>query len=83
MKKLLIKLIRFYQKHISPKKVACCRFYPTCSAYAIEAISRHGAIKGSILSGYRILRCNPLCKGGVDLVPERFLTLKTNFTEPK
>ncbi len=69
IKKLFIKLIRFYQKHISPRKAPCCRFYPTCSAYAIEAIEKYGALKGSALAIYRILRCNPFCKGGYDPVP--------------
>ncbi|MBR2044480.1 MAG: membrane protein insertion efficiency factor YidD [Clostridia bacterium] len=72
MKKLLIKAVRFYQKRISPAKGSpCCRFYPTCSAYAIEALEIHGAFKGSLLSAWRILRCNPFCKGGVDPVPEK------------
>ena len=71
MSKLLIGLIRFYQKNISPRKISCCRFTPTCSAYAIEAIQVHGALKGALLSIYRILRCNPLCKGGYDPVPEK------------
>ncbi len=70
MKKILINLVRFYQKHLSKlKRTSCCRFHPTCSAYAIEAISIHGAFKGSLLSLWRILRCNPFCKGGVDPVP--------------
>ncbi len=71
MRKLLIRLIRFYQKGISPTKPSCCRFTPTCSAYAIEAIELHGAFKGSFMALYRILRCNPLCKGGYDPVPPK------------
>lgn len=51
--------------------IPCCRFTPTCSQYAIEAITTHGALKGSILSLKRILRCHPLCKGGYDPVPEK------------
>ncbi|MBE6733207.1 MAG: membrane protein insertion efficiency factor YidD [Ruminococcaceae bacterium] len=70
MSKAFIWLIRLYQKGISPKKPSCCRFTPTCSQYAIEAITLHGAFKGSMLSVWRILRCNPFCKGGVDPVPE-------------
>lgn len=69
--KLLVKLIEFYRKNISPAKLPCCRFTPTCSAYAIEAITTHGAIKGLILSIWRILRCNPLCRGGYDPVPPK------------
>ena len=71
MRKLFITLIKFYQKNISPRKISCCRFTPTCSAYAIEAIEIHGAFKGALLSLYRILRCNPLCKGGYDPVPPK------------
>ncbi|MBR6572595.1 MAG: membrane protein insertion efficiency factor YidD [Clostridia bacterium] len=69
MSKLIIRLIKFYQKNISPAKISCCRFTPTCSAYAIEAIQVHGAFKGSLLGIWRILRCHPLCKGGYDPVP--------------
>ncbi|MGI5959721.1 MAG: membrane protein insertion efficiency factor YidD [Massiliimalia sp.] len=72
MKRLLIALIRIYQKWISPLKPACCRFYPSCSAYAVEALRRHGAVKGCILAGWRLLRCNPWNVGGIDYVPERF-----------
>lgn len=63
MKKLLLKLIRFYQRKISPYRSACCRFTPTCSAYALEAIEKYGALKGSYLSIRRLLRCNPFYKG--------------------
>ena len=68
MKKVLISLIRFYQKKISPLKKPCCRFYPTCSAYALEAIEKKGVIKGTALAIWRILRCNPFNKGGYDPV---------------
>lgn len=71
MSKILIKLIRFYKKCISPFKPACCRFTPTCSEYAIEAIKVHGSLKGTALAIYRVLRCNPLCRGGYDPVPEK------------
>lgn len=70
MKKLLIRMIKFYQRHISAHTLPSCRFYPTCSNYAVEALEKHGAFKGVLLSVYRILRCNPLCKGGYDPVPE-------------
>lgn len=70
VKSLLINGIRFYQKYLSPLKAApTCKFYPTCSAYAIEAIEKHGAIKGTMLAVWRILRCNPFSKGGYDPVP--------------
>ena len=68
-KNALIALVRFYQVYISPLKGPSCRFVPTCSAYAIEAITKYGALKGSALSLWRILRCNPFCKGGYDPVP--------------
>lgn len=71
MKKILINMIRLYQKYISPLKRTRCPYYPTCSAYGMEAIKVHGAIKGSLLAGWRILRCNPFSKGGYDPVPER------------
>ncbi len=69
--RLLMRAIRFYRKNISPAKIPSCRFTPTCSAYALEAIGTHGAIKGGLLSIYRILRCNPFCKGGYDPVPPK------------
>ena len=69
MKKILLALIRFYQKAISPYRPPCCRFYPTCSAYAMEAIATHGAVRGGLLALRRVLRCNPLFKGGYDPVP--------------
>ena len=69
MKKLFLSLIRFYQKAISPAFPARCRYRPTCSAYAMEAIEKYGAFKGGYLALRRILRCNPLFKGGYDPVP--------------
>ena len=70
MKKLLLSMIRFYRRHISPYKPACCRFSPTCSAYAMEAIEKYGAIKGGFLALKRLLRCNPFYKGDfIDPVP--------------
>ena len=72
MKKILIFLLKGYKKIISPILPGACRFTPTCSEYAMEAIEKFGAIKGSLLSAYRVLRCNPFCRGGYDPVPERF-----------
>ncbi len=69
MKQLLLAVIRFYQKRISPLKKPCCRFYPSCSAYALEAIEKHGALRGSLLAIRRIFRCHPFSKGGFDPVP--------------
>ena len=72
MKKILLYLIRFYQKNISPYKGTTCPYFPSCSAYGREAIEKHGAIKGSVLAAWRILRCNPFSKGGYDPVPDTF-----------
>ena len=69
MKRFLLALIRFYSKCISPCFPARCRYRPTCSAYAYEAIQKYGAVKGSFLAAKRILRCNPFHKGGYDPVP--------------
>lgn len=66
-----IALIRWYQRTISAGTPRRCKYQPTCSQYAVEAIQKHGSIKGTLLSSWRILRCNPWSKGGVDWVPER------------
>ena len=71
MKKILILLIRFYQKFISPMFPAKCRFYPTCSQYTLEAVKEHGAIKGTYLGIKRILKCHPFHEGGYDPVPKK------------
>lgn len=71
MKKLFLKIIRFYQKKISPLSPPKCKYYPTCSQYGYEAIERFGVIKGSALALWRILRCNPFSKGGYDPVPQK------------
>ena len=65
-------IIRLYHLFISPILPASCRFYPTCSSYAIEALNRHGVFRGIYLTGKRILRCHPWCDGGYDPVPEKF-----------
>ena len=70
MKKISIKLIRFYQKHLSVIFGNNCRHIPTCSNYALEAYQKHNFLYASFLTIYRILRCNPLGKGGYDPVPE-------------
>ena len=67
--RLLLRLIGFYSRAISPALPARCRFYPTCSAYAAESIARHGAARGSWLALRRIVKCAPWHPGGVDLVP--------------
>lgn len=70
--RLLIRLIRMYQKYLSPAKgVPSCRFTPTCSEYAIQALTEWGFVAGTALTVWRILRCNPFSKGGNDPVPPR------------
>ena len=70
MKRLLIALVRVYQSALSPRKISpCCRFYPTCSAYAVEALEEYGALKGGRLALRRLLRCHPFGKSGYDPVP--------------
>ncbi len=66
MKALLIKAIKLYRRQISPLKRPCCKYYPTCSQYALDALTKYGAVKGSYLSFRRIMRCNPFHKGGYD-----------------
>ena len=64
-------LILIYKRTVSPALLSTCRFTPTCSDYALEALERHGLIAGGLLSAWRILRCNPLFRGGLDLVPTK------------
>ncbi len=70
MSSILIKIIIFYQQNISPLKPASCRFYPTCSNYAIKAIQRYGCIRGVFLTLKRLLKCHPFHAGGYDPVPD-------------
>lgn len=78
MRRLCIAAIRWYQRHISAHTNPHCRFTPTCSAYAIEAISRFGAFRGGLLAAWRILRCNPFGGHGYDPVPDRFTFRKSH-----
>lgn len=84
MKTYLVRLylfpVRFYRRFISPLTPPCCRFTPTCSAYAVKAVERFGIIKGTVLAVWRILRCNPFCRGGYDDVPEEFSFVKKKKT---
>ena len=70
MKRLLLAIVRFYRKNISPLTPPSCRYIPTCSEYALIAIERYGALWGGQMAARRILRCHPLAKGGYDPVPE-------------
>lgn len=68
----LVALVRGYQRYISPGLPPSCRFYPSCSQYALEALQRHGAFKGTLLAARRLTRCHPFNPGGDDPVPERW-----------
>ena len=68
MREIVIKPIRLYRRFVSPMLPSSCRYWPTCSQYMLEAIQRHGVLKGGLMGAWRILRCNPWSKGGVDPV---------------
>jgi putative membrane protein insertion efficiency factor len=72
MKFIAIALIKFYRKCISPLFPPVCKYYPTCSCYALKALERYGFFRGTALAVWRILRCNPWSMGGIDHVPEKF-----------
>lgn len=76
VRKIFILPIRFYQRFISPNTPPKCKYYPTCSQYAITAIERYGIIVGTALAIWRLLRCNPWSKGGIDHVPEHLFRRK-------
>ena len=84
-KKIVIGLIRFYKVALSPYKGrSYCNYVPSCSQYAIEAFKRHGAVKGLILTVWRVCRCNPWNVGGIDYVPKKFqLSRKNNHEKPE
>jgi putative membrane protein insertion efficiency factor len=71
MKRLIVGTLRFYKARVSPQLPPACRYTPTCSEYAIEAIERRGVLVGGFLATRRVLSCNPLSRGGYDPVPER------------
>lgn len=81
MKKVLIFFLKVYKGGISPYLPRACRFTPTCSEYAVEALNKHGLIKGTLLASYRVLRCNPFCKGGYDPVPDKFTFKRQNYID--
>jgi putative membrane protein insertion efficiency factor len=81
VKRLLLALIAVYRRWISPAVPRRCRYEPTCSAYAAESVRRFGALRGALLAGWRLLRCNPFSHGGFDPVPERF-TLRVGPVDP-
>jgi uncharacterized protein len=69
----LVAPIRFYQRAISPALPARCKYHPSCSQYAVEAVRRYGVLRGIVLAGWRLLRCNPWSHGGVDFVEDQTL----------
>jgi putative membrane protein insertion efficiency factor len=81
VKRLALAPIRAYSRWISPAFPRRCRYEPTCSAYAAQAVRRFGLVRGMLLAGWRLLRCNPFSNGGFDPVPERF-TLRTGPVDP-
>ncbi|HSR94363.1 MAG TPA: membrane protein insertion efficiency factor YidD [Solirubrobacterales bacterium] len=81
MKRLLLAPIAAYQRWVSPALPRRCRYEPTCSAYAATSIRRFGVVRGLLLAGWRLLRCNPLSHGGFDPVPDRF-TLHVGPVDP-
>ncbi len=72
MKRILLTALAAYKRYLSPQLPAACRYTPTCSEYAAEAITRHGALSGSLLTLWRLMRCHPLGGRGLDPVPEHF-----------
>ena len=80
MKRLLIGLVKGYQHYISPLTPPSCRYHPTCSHYMVQAIEKHGAIKGTTMGLARIMRCHPFTDGGFDTVPDYF-TVKRNLDD--
>ncbi len=81
MKRVVLGLISAYRRRISPLLGARCRYEPSCSAYAVEAVGRFGLIRGTILAAWRLVRCNPFSHGGFDPVREHF-TLRTPPLDP-
>ena len=69
LRNILIALVKFYRAAISPYRPPCCRYIPTCSEYAVEAVEKYGAAKGGLLALRRLMRCHPFHKGGYDPVP--------------
>ena len=66
MKFVIIRCLNFYRKYLSINKLRCCRFYPSCSEYAIDAVYKYGVFKAVVKIAYRVLRCNPFSRGGYD-----------------
>lgn len=75
MKRVMLASLRFYKRRISPLLPPACKYTPTCSEYAMQAVERYGAVYGGYLAARRLLRCHPFAKGGYDPVPERVDTI--------
>jgi uncharacterized protein len=73
---MLVAPIRLYQRAISPALPARCKYHPSCSEYAVQAVRRYGVLRGLVLAGWRLLRCNPWSHGGVDFVEDQTLFRK-------
>jgi putative membrane protein insertion efficiency factor len=82
IQRLLMGVVRGYRLLLSPWLGSSCRFEPTCSAYALQALEQHGAAKGSYLTVHRLVRCGPWCKGGHDPVPTQALRLFSDLLSP-
>lgn len=82
MSKILIAFLRVYQYTISPLLGSRCRYYPSCSNYAVEALREHGAVRGLGLAAWRLLRCNPFSNGGYDPVPPRHKECEHEHAQP-
>jgi len=80
MKRTLQSLLSAYKRWVSPALPVACRFVPTCSEYAMQAVERHGALRGSLLAAGRLLRCHPFCRGGHDPVPQRFWSSSRTYS---
>ncbi|WP_212780794.1 membrane protein insertion efficiency factor YidD [Lactobacillus corticis] len=81
MSRILIGLVRLYQRYLSPILPDSCRYWPTCSTYMIDALKKHGLLLGLIMGIARILRCNPFVRGGVDPVPDKFTIFRNPHPE--
>ena len=73
VRSLFVAPLRLYQRFISPALPARCKYHPTCSAYAVQAVRSHGILKGTVLAAWRVLRCNPWSRGGIDPVEAQTL----------
>ncbi len=73
MRTVLKTVLRGYKRWVSPMFPPACRYVPTCSEYAMEAVERYGVLRGGVMAAWRLLRCNPLARGGLDLVPHTHL----------